>query len=227
MTDLSNDEPGTSESLPGYQGAGDIGEATLLRITALAEGILIVLSLGWWTLARSAVSLVGGAEEVAIGIILAVLLLYLSFRLERCRFSQLDQFRSAFVLPICRVLSIRGALVVAIFSGVGEELFFRGLLQSEASRALGLVPGIFAVNLLFAYVHLLEMTRKFYGVFVLYFVAGAIFSGVTVATGSIVPAIVAHMIFNFLSILAIRKGTTREHLVIDPALKRNSHQEIL
>ncbi|MCB0319887.1 MAG: CPBP family intramembrane metalloprotease [Bdellovibrionales bacterium] len=117
---------------------------------------------------------------------------------------QIYRFQREIVHPLCEQISVPQALLIAVFSGVGEELFFRGLLSSLLFKALPFSIGLLAVNFLFAIVHFLDRTKEFWAVVPLYVVAGLCFSYVTEYQGSLFGAMIAHALFNFVSITVNR-----------------------
>jgi membrane protease YdiL (CAAX protease family) len=93
-----------------------------------------------------------------------------------------------------------------------EELLFRGGIQNEVLSSVhgaqGSVYGIFAVNLVFGLMH---YNRDFAFALSSGFV-GMIFSIATLASGSLVPAIVMHVGWNVLMGVA----RMRPHVVVEP-----------
>jgi membrane protease YdiL (CAAX protease family) len=97
--------------------------------------------------------------------------------------------------PIARSVTVRGIVVLAILSALGEELLFRGLLQPW----LGLVPQA----LLFGIVHQIRGPSRW--VWVAW--AGAVglaFGVIFGLTGSLVGPIVAHAVINGLNLLYLK-----------------------
>ena len=100
------------------------------------------------------------------------------------------------------------AIAAFTLAPVAEELLFRGLLLRSVSESLGRAAGgklkrfawlaaVFSTSLLFALFHLS------YGSFAELAVAfslGALFCISVKKSGSLIPAIIAHAIFNFASI---------------------------
>ncbi len=84
--------------------------------------------------------------------------------------------------------------LMAIGSGIFEEVLFRGFLQSH----LGLV----AASIVFGVLHY-DKALKRYMVFAMG--AGLVLGGLTIASGSLVPAIVAHVVNNFVGFLLARR----------------------
>jgi len=94
-----------------------------------------------------------------------------------------------------------GFLVLALFVGVGapimEELFFRGFLQRAAVKRLGVPAGIVFTAVVFGAVHFQLLQFPALAVF------GVVLGVLAHACGRLGPAIVAHMVFNGLTLAAL------------------------
>lgn len=104
---------------------------------------------------------------------------------------------------LLRPLRVDGALVVALSSGIAEEIFFRGLLQP----ALGLI----AASLLFGAMHL-PANRRMAPWTALAVLMGFVFGFIYDETGSLLTVIVAHVTINFAGLLEIaneKEGSDR------------------
>lgn len=89
--------------------------------------------------------------------------------------------------PFARRLSPREIGLVAVMSGVGEELFFRAFLVPAS--------GIFVASVLFGLVHQVPgPSRWVWATWAT--VVGALLAGLYAATGSLVGPIVAHVLVN-------------------------------
>jgi len=92
-------------------------------------------------------------------------------------------------------------LLVALTAGLGEELLFRGLVQSGLMRLFGesagaAVAAIAAASILFGLCHWLNATYA-----VLAMLAGAYFGLVLLLTGNILAPITAHAAYDFLALV--------------------------
>jgi membrane protease YdiL (CAAX protease family) len=96
-------------------------------------------------------------------------------------------------LPNGTLPTIIAFAAVVIFAPVAEEIVFRGLLFRACRRHWGLLPSALVTGLVFALSH--GEPWALFGLIPL----GILFALITEATGSIVPAIVAHGIHNALS----------------------------
>ncbi len=105
------------------------------------------------------------------------------------------EFERMMVEPIERLLSREGALgfnilMIALTPAICEELLFRGYVQRQAERSMGVIWGIVFTGVVFGFYHL-QLTKVIplaaLGLFVAY---------ITWRTGSLIPAIVVHFANN-------------------------------
>ena len=97
------------------------------------------------------------------------------------------------------------ALLLAFLSALGEELFFRGGILNATAHAFGPAAGLFVQAALFALGHPAPgRAGKLYAV--LAFTAGLIFGGLYLASGSLVPGILAHFLYNAKGFAEITDG---------------------
>lgn len=114
------------------------------------------------------------------------------------------EFKRAVVIPLCGNLELMSASLLALSSGVAEELFFRGALFSELSRWLPLTVSAALVAALFSYVHFIGVFARYWQVALCYFFFGLYFCAIVVVSKSLLSAIVAHALYNFLVICYLR-----------------------
>jgi membrane protease YdiL (CAAX protease family) len=100
----------------------------------------------------------------------------------------------------CSVLQL---LLVAIMSGIGEELLFRGVLQTSITQwfggeTRGIIIGIAITSLLFGLVHPINKLYVF-----LCFVIGIYLGLLFVWTGNLIVPIIIHSLYNFVVFLAM------------------------
>jgi hypothetical protein len=89
-------------------------------------------------------------------------------------------------------------LFIAIFAGVGEELFFRGVLQRIFIHLFkNPMAGILVTAFIFSAIHL-----QFYG-FIPRFILGILLGIVYWYSGSLWPTIVAHVVYDAFAVVAI------------------------
>ena len=90
---------------------------------------------------------------------------------------------------------------VSLAAGVGEEVLFRGALQSLAEGWMQPVAALAVVSLLFGLVHALSVTY-----FVLATLVGFYLGWLALATGSLIPPIIAHGLYDFFALWYLRKS---------------------
>ena len=107
-----------------------------------------------------------------------------------------NRFINNVVKPFINDLSVPAAIIISAAAGIGEELFFRGLLQTE----LGLVLS----SLLFSILHFGLAVKEFKFMAFLYFVIGLYFGWFLIITNSLWALCVAHAAYDFIVIVYMR-----------------------
>lgn len=93
---------------------------------------------------------------------------------------------------------LAGLLVIGLLAGLGEELFFRGVLQPKLHRYTGSYHwGIWLTAAIFSAIHM-----QFYGFLPRLFL-GAVFGYLYVYSGSLVYPILAHILNNSITLLLV------------------------
>ncbi len=93
---------------------------------------------------------------------------------------------------------------VSLAAGAGEEILFRGVLQSLAQGWMHPVAALAAVSLLFGLAHAMSTTY-----FVLATLVGFYLGWLALACHSLVPPIVAHSLYDFFALWYIRRRTAK------------------
>jgi hypothetical protein len=107
----------------------------------------------------------------------------------------LDQlFSNPAILPLTGV-----ALV--LFAPVAEEVFFRGFIFGGLVRPLGIVGAMFVSGFIFGAFHI--QNAESVGLLLPFGLIGMLFAWLYYRTGSILPSIGAHFLFNLVSFVAI------------------------
>jgi CAAX protease family protein len=185
--------------------------ARTTRIALLFEGGLgaAALVLGWLVGRSPLVGMSATGEQVeeqlaavgwglvATGPLVAALVVIDRFPIGPLR--QLREMAAEVVLHMFGGASVAQLAVVAIAAGFGEELLFRGLVQTGMSR---LIPGPWApwialavASGLFGICHWLNTTYA-----ILAMLAGAYFGLLFITTGSLWTPIVAHATYDFIAL---------------------------
>ena len=145
-----------------------------------------------WLSAALATPLVGLASTLLVGLFMEE-----SEQLKMLSEVLRDHGRSGFLLPLI--------VIIGVVPAVCEELLFRGYVQTRLTRRIGAVGGVLIASLIFALVHLL--TGGWVHV-VAVFPIGLWMGWLALRSGSIYPAMIAHLINNALSVVA---------MVVDPS----------
>ena len=220
MSDISPAEP-TAETPAQLEPAAPVeAEAALLAdpspsaarfmtIAVLMEGGLAVLALGigwllgfdpWYGLNRD-YDMIAFSRDVLWGVA-ATAPAVLVLMIEETAWQPLADLKVQVHELLQRLL--QGArlwqlLVIALAAGWGEELLFRGLLQAGIAAILpgiaGLVASVLIASILFGLCHYLSQTY-----FLLATLAGCYFGLVMLITGSLLPAIIAHALYDFIAL---------------------------
>lgn len=173
--------------------------AELLGLVAALYGIAIAVGALGLLLTRgpggALDALVGGARPrqdlllgLGFGLLLPVLSRFLVYGIPA--FAHVEAEIGRWLGPISTAVATR----LAILSGLGEELVFRGLLQPELGLAL--------TSMLFGLAHL-GPDPRFLAWTAWATVAGGLFGWMAEHTGSLLAPIVAHVTVNYLGLLWI------------------------
>ncbi|NQT11902.1 MAG: CPBP family intramembrane metalloprotease [Planctomycetes bacterium] len=95
---------------------------------------------------------------------------------------------------------VAGVLAIGLGPGIGEELLFRGYIQTRLRRRWGPGWAIFCTSIMFGIMHF-DLVQGSFAV-----VVGAFLGYLTERTGSILPAMVCHTLNNMLSTLDTAVG---------------------
>lgn len=163
-----------------------VGAAALSRAPILSRLGLVGGHWPWWAWGAAAISapLVGMISGVVVDLFMDQ-----SPQLEQMSEIFREHGRTGFLIPL--------ALLIGLTPAVCEELLFRGFLQTGLTRSLGPVGGIGVASVLFAVFH-------FDPVHVIsVFPIGLYLGWVSWRSGSLFPAMLAHFVNNFVSVLAV------------------------
>ncbi len=99
------------------------------------------------------------------------------------------------VSPLFAGFSIAEFALVSLMAGLGEEMFFRGLIQQAIVEHASPWLGVAIASLVFGLLHALSLTYA-----ALAAAIGAYFGILTLATGNLIAAIVAHAAYDFFAL---------------------------
>jgi CAAX protease family protein len=189
---LAAKRAGYAKDLPRARGQEiRMSRTRFLRLEWLLSLALIVLSLAW-AVARE-LPLVAGLIPSIGGLALGVLAgaaLWSTIPLL-LRSASMRRVWHDVLLPFSRALDTRDIVVIAVLSGFTEELFFRGVLLPEIGLGIS--------SLCFGALHALCAVYFLWATAI-----GAGLGALALASGSLVPAIVAHATYNLGALLLLR-----------------------
>ncbi len=119
-------------------------------------------------------------------------------------FQQLRRDVERLVVPLFRGMSLWDLALIALLAGVGEEVFFRGLVQPGLTGWVGVWPAVILTSVLFGALHWITPTYAA--------IAGLIgfyLGAFMVVSGNLVVPILVHALFDFLA-LRYLVGRSRE-----------------
>jgi len=179
----------------------------LLALIIVMEALLLLVATIWCWIAKidllpvlslhnPAVLLVG----VGVGLVMAAFSFALSALGKRFRhkfpfFASFEEFIQETLAPIFSEVNPLDILLIALASGFCEEVFFRGVLQSQF--------GLVIASIVFGLFHVTGQKKHlFYVVWAA--LAGAMLGSLLMIFNSLWVPIIAHIINNWLSITMIR-----------------------
>jgi len=164
-----------------------------LRLEWAVSCGLVALALAWAGLRHLPLGAPwhAGARDLAAGAA-AGALLWLCIPLIRLS-RRMREVWDGVLVPFSRMLTTADIVVVALLSGISEELFFRGILLPEI--------GLAASSLLFGALHALNAVYATWAA-----LTGAGFGLLALATGSLAAPMAAHATYNLGALLILRRS---------------------
>jgi membrane protease YdiL (CAAX protease family) len=173
------------------------GRDVIIMFIVFFEGGLAPLSLllGWWLghnpLARFAWDYTD-ALRGAIAPIPLILLFLGILRWPVGRLREIKSFCEDEFIPLLAGSSWSDMALVAISAGVGEEMLFRGVLQSSLGSWLGTGWGLSLSSLLFGLLHPISLPYVF-----LMILVGFYLGETFIYTGNLLSVMVTHAVYDF------------------------------
>jgi membrane protease YdiL (CAAX protease family) len=181
----------------------------VLIAAIISEGLLVVLSAALIGILNLEIKWNSSSSALTYGLLATVPLLLLNVLLWRASELRPESIYSRFskevVIPLCQVVTIPTAIVIAILSGVCEELFFRGALNAAITRYAGSLIACLITSLAFAAVHFIGSFKRYGKMIPLYTAVGGYFWIVNYCTGSLAAVAILHGVYNFIVILTVKR----------------------
>jgi hypothetical protein len=187
----------------------DHSPASFVRLALLVEGGLAAVAMvigwllgfdPWYGMHRGDYDAIAISRDVLWGVAAtgpaAAILLIDSDRWKM--FDDLKEQVSELLQKLLRGAALWQLLIVAIAAGIGEEVLFRGLIQAGLAQLLpssfALVGSLLIASIVFGLCHYLSNTYL-----ALATLAGIYFGLLMLASGSLLPAIIAHALYDFIA----------------------------
>ena len=191
----------------------------ILILSFLLEGALTLIFFVWARYRDIAFPAVPQMWEVGYGVLACIPLFVLNVSLfgplsRRYEFLRsCYDFKDRIVRPLAESLDVGSAAAIALCAGIGEELFFRGVIQHEF--------GIVGASVAFSVLHFGTAVRKYLFLTFLYTAIGFYFGYVAEYFESLWIVIIAHATYDFMALLYLRYADTAE---LDPTVQRLSQR---
>lgn len=198
---------GVSSIVP-FMHRNEKGRRRALLLGVLVEGGLGAGAclVGWLIGTLPWKQLSWNAGDVGLGIVAVLPLLVLfaiATRSQAASFVHIRRFLDDVFLPLFAHSTLAELALLSALAGLGEELFFRGLLQTALGESLGHGAGLFVAGVCFGAAHWITPA---YALF-----AGAIgvyFGWLALATGNLAVPVVAHGLYDFLALVYLLRWHT-------------------
>jgi len=181
----------------------------------LFEGGMAVLAIviGYFCGFSPAKTLSWSFRDVVLGFAATIPMLVMFVFLDRATFSpfqRIQQLVRSFIHTFFAKCSTTQIFLICVLAGIGEELFFRGLMQDGIAQwiggSTGLACGIVISAFFFGIAHLITPT---YGV--LAFLISFYFSALFLCTGNILVPMITHALYDFCVIRFVLRQYTVKH----------------
>ncbi|TVQ38874.1 MAG: CPBP family intramembrane metalloprotease [Wenzhouxiangella sp.] len=166
--------------------AFELGLGVLALVLALLFGLRpwlqFDLAIGYW--------LIGGLATLPM-----VAGLVLLSRVKAVWIDELQRFMREVVVPMFAGANWWMLMLVALAAGIGEELLFRGVIQTGLGERIGPGFGLIASALLFGLVH--AMSRAY---FIIATLAGLYLGLLFLWTGNLLVVILVHFLYDWIAL---------------------------
>lgn len=190
--DMEN-EPATSRS------------QTLMLVLLIEGGAgVMAIALGWLFGQKPTGHLAWNLKDFAIGVAATGPLLVMFSIVYGLRnygpFHEVDDIFREYLFPALSPCSTVDLVFISALAGVGEELLFRGTLQSLLIRWTGETTGLGLASALFALAHFVTVWYA-----IITGLAGLYLGWLYLATDNLLTAIVAHAVYDAVALIFVLK----------------------
>jgi membrane protease YdiL (CAAX protease family) len=183
--------------------SGQPARAQVVLLALVVEGGLVGLAwLGGWLLGPEPLATFHLEADDALWGVLATLPLLVLFGLCLvCPIPPLIRIRrltAEVIQPLFAPLGIAELALICLLAGLGEEMLFRGVLQSACSEWLGEFGGLAMASGVFGLCHALTPTYA-----ILATVMGGYLGWIWLASGNLLVPVLAHALYDFVALVII------------------------
>ncbi len=176
-------------------------------VGAVFEGGLVVtaFALAALTGTRLLPLLQGGWTDIALALGVTAVLLPLPFITARARSGPIAEVRQVideYLLPLFGKCTWDELLAISVLAGLGEEILFRGWLQTWLAESLGPLGALAAASVAFGMVH---AVTRWYAVMAT--VIGALLGALLLWTENLIAPILVHALYDFVALLVLLRRT--------------------
>ena len=190
--------------------------AVIVGLAIMVEGGLILAAwgLGWLFQRPPLEHFFWNLREAALGVAAVLPLLALFFvclRAPAGPFRRINKFFDEVLEPLlasCTLLDLAG---ISLLAGLGEEMFFRGVLQAAFSGWMGVWGGLALASVLFGVLHAITPTYA-----LLATVMGAYLGLLWQRTGNLLTPILTHTLYDFVALVLLLRVGKGERPALPP-----------
>ena len=171
-----------------------------LAIIALIAGMFVGLNYGEYIWCNGETIF-----QIVLGLLPLIAGYFILLAIPLGALRRIDSFVRELFRQYMMRLSLGQLALIAALAGIGEELFFRGLLQIGLTNIWGLWPAVVVSSFIFGLAHAVTFTY-----FILAFVISLYFGFLFEYTGNLVVPIAIHAFYDFFVFLYIRSTLIKE-----------------
>ena len=176
----------------------------VLTVVVVESGlILVALLIGWWAgvspldrLDLDWSGLIGGLLATVPPVVLMIWIVRTSMKPVPHVRKEIERL----VVPLFRGSTTGDMVLIALMAGLGEELFFRGLLQPGLGAWIGALPALILTSALFGAIH---WVTPFYALMA--GLMGAYLGAFALLSGNLFVPIIVHVLYDFFALYYLAK----------------------
>jgi uncharacterized protein len=150
---------------------------------------------------------------LAVGATLPLLVIFLlCLRFPVGPLARIKAFAEDVIQPVFRTCTLLDLAAISLLAGVGEELFFRGLLQGFFSRWFHPYLSLAVASMLFGLLHAITPTYALLAALI-----GAYLGWLYIHIGNLVVPITAHALYDAFALTYLVRGRRADHVSVGKA----------